>query len=134
VVDKRRESRRGQGGSAFAGEHDFVAFGVDAHGEVRWFAVFGFGLAGELAAGGDDFLGTGDDVGDLEAHAGPSAFAFAAAVDADNGPAEGDFADDVGLFGDLGSEDIAVEIDGALDVSGPYDVFDLFDVHDEGAS
>jgi len=42
---------------AFAGEHEFVAFGVHAHGEVGWFVVFGLGFAGELAAGGGDFGG-----------------------------------------------------------------------------
>ena len=48
------------------------------------FVVLGLRFVGELAAATDDFFGACDDIGDLETHAGPGAFAFAAVVDADD--------------------------------------------------
>ena len=124
-------SEHGGGGGrlALAGEHEFVAFGVNAHGEVRGFVVLGLGVAGELAAGSEDFGGTSHDVGNLEGEAGPGAFAFSAAVDADGGSGDGDFADEVVVFGDFGSEGFLVEGDGAVPVGGPDGVFDSFDDH-----
>ena len=112
-----------------AGEHDLVAVGVDAHGEVGRLAVFGFGLAGEGAAGGDDFGGGGDDVGDLEGDAGPGFFAAAVGVDGDGGAVDGDVGDVWVLAGDLAREGGGVELGGAGGVGGPDGVFYGFNNH-----
>ena len=66
-----------------AAEHEVVSFGIDAHGEVGWLAVFGLGFLGTLSAGTSDGLGPRYDIGDLEGQAGPSALAFASPVDGD---------------------------------------------------
>src|SRR5687767_5038576 len=77
----------------FPRQHDLIPLGIHAHGEVGRFVIFGLGFADQLAAGGDDFGGAGDDVGDLEAEAGPGAVAFAAAMDADDAAGDLDLAD-----------------------------------------
>ena len=69
---------------SLAGEHDLVAFSVGAEGEVGRFAgLVGHRFVAEDAAGGDEFGGSGDDIGDLEREAGPCGFVLAAAVDAE---------------------------------------------------
>lgn len=111
------------------GQHDFVTFGVNAHGEVGRFAVFGLGFAGDLSPGSDDLGGTGDNIGDLEAHAGPGASSFAPAMNADDAAADRDFTDDFRPLDDLGTEDILIEFQGTVHIHGPDDIFDTFDFH-----
>ena len=114
---------------AFAGEHELVAFGVDAHGEVWGFVVLGLGFAGECATSSGDFCGACDDIGDLEAEAGPGAFAFAAAVDTDDAVGDFDLGDGGILTNDSGSKDLGVKGDGAVGVRCPDDVFQAFNLH-----
>jgi hypothetical protein len=67
-----------------AGEHDLIAFRVGAEGEVGWFArLVGHRFVAEDASSGDEFTGSGEDIGDLEREAGPSGFVVTAAVDAE---------------------------------------------------
>lgn len=115
---------------AFAGEHELVAFGVDAHGEVWGFVIFGLGFAGECAACSGDFGSAGDDIWDLEAEAGPCAVAFAAAVDTDDAVGDLDLSDGGVLSDDFGSKDLSVKGDGAVGVRSPDDVFQAFNLHD----
>ena len=56
----------GQALATRATEHDLIAVGVFAHGEVRGLAVFGLGFAGAFAARGDHFARTDYDIGDLK--------------------------------------------------------------------
>ena len=50
-----------------ASEHDLIAFGVGAEGEVGLLArLVGHWFMAESAAGGDEFGGSGEDIGDLE--------------------------------------------------------------------
>ena len=114
---------------ALLGEHDFVAFGIDAHGEVEWVFRGVGGFASEGAAGFFEERDGRAVVVALEAHAGPGAFAFSAAVDADDAAAEGELGDGVVAMDELGTEEVAVEFEGAIHVGGPDDVFDFFDSH-----
>jgi len=66
------------------GEHDFVAFRINAEGEVD-LTVFFLWFFDESAAVGFDEFDSGEDVIALEAEAGPDSFAFAATVDTNCG-------------------------------------------------
>ena len=96
---------------------------------MRRLVVLGLGFAHELTAGGDDFGSTGDDIGHLEAEAGPGALPFAAAVNADDAIADRDLADDFVLLQHGAAEDLLVEVQGATHVRCPDDVFEAFDFH-----
>lgn len=113
--------------AAITGEHDFVAFGVDAHGEVGWLSVLGLGFTRALTAGCSDFGGAFDDVGYLEGNTGPGLFAFASAVDGDDAAGDFDVGDMGVLFDDLSAEDVLVEGGGSIGICGPDGVFDFFD-------
>lgn len=109
--------------------HEFVAVGVDAHGEVE--RIFGgvVGFAGEVAAVGFEFGDGRAEVFDLKGEAGPGALAFAAAVNADDAVGDLNFRPDFGFHGDSAVEEVAVEGDGALPVGGPEGVFCFGDGH-----
>ncbi|MFT7302957.1 MAG: hypothetical protein ACI8UZ_001795 [Akkermansiaceae bacterium] len=92
AIEERKEPEEAQGilehgsGGAFLGEHEFVAFGVEAEGEVDE-AIFFLGLADEVAAILFDQVDAFLDVVTLETKAGPGAFSFAPTVDSDGGSA-----------------------------------------------
>lgn len=114
-----------------ASEHDLVALGVGAHGEVgRLAGLVGHWLVAQQAAGGDDFGGTGKDIGDLEGETGPGGFILAAAVDAERGSGDVKLGKVFVLAGDFRTEERGVEIHGSGQVLGPDDVFKAFDGHD----
>ncbi len=115
---------------ALAGEHDLVAFGIGAHGEVGRFAIFGLRVVAQLAASSDDLGGSSDHVGNLKAQACPSGLVLASAVDTDNATADVDLGDVLGLADDTSPQRIAIKGDGARGVFCPDDVFDAFDDHD----
>ena len=113
-----------------AGEHDLVAFSVGAEGEVGRFAgLVGHRFVAEDAAGGDEFGGSGEDIGDLEREAGPSGFVLTAAVDAEGGSGDVEFGEVFVLASDFGAEERGVESHGSGEVLGPDDVFEAFDGH-----
>ena len=113
-----------------AAEHDLIAFGVGAEGEVGRFAgLVGHRFVAEDAAGGDEFGGSGEDIGDLEREAGPSGFVLTAAVDAEGGSGDVEFSEVFVLAGDFGAEERGVESHGSGKVFGPDDVFEAFDGH-----
>lgn len=114
---------------AFAGEHDFIAFCIHAHGQMGWLAIFRLGFTGELTAGSHDLLGTCDDVWDLKAEPSPGAIAFAPSMDADDALTNGYFTDDVVLFQNAATEDGDIELDGAIHIGSPDDVFKAFYFH-----
>ena len=111
------------------GHHELVAVRVDAHREVE--GIFGgvVRLAGETAAVRFEFLDGGAEVCHLKGEAGPSAFAFAAAVDADDAVGHLDFGPDFGFHGHGAPEEVAVEGDGALPIGSPESVFGLENGH-----
>ena len=114
-----------------AGEHDLVAFGVGAESEVgRLARLVGHRLVAEDAAGGDEFGGSGEDIGDLEREAGPSGFVLTAAVDAEGRAGDVELGEVFVLAGDFCAEKRGVEIYGSGEVFGPDDVFEAFDGHD----
>jgi len=113
-----------------AGEHDLVAFGVGAEGEVGRFAgLVGHWFVAEDAAGGDEFGGSGEDIGDLEREAGPSGFVLAATVDAEGRASDVEFGEVFVLAGDFRAEERGVESHGSGKVFRPDDVFEAFDGH-----
>jgi hypothetical protein len=111
------------------GEHNFVAFGVDRHGEMEGVLGSVIGFSRESAPCFLEERDGGAEVVALEAHAGPSAFAFAATVDADDGSAKGELCHGVVLVHQFGAKEVAIEPQCAIHVSGPNDVFNFFDVH-----
>jgi len=113
-----------------AGEHDLVALGVSAHGEMGGFLGGVFGWAKDEAAGGAQSVARGEEVADLEGQPGPRALAFATAVDAENAASDGEFGHDVGLAHDFGIEDVAVETHRPRHVFCPDEIFQFFDVHE----
>jgi len=113
---------------ALLGEHEFVAFGVIAKGEVDE-AIFFFGFADEVAAVGFDEVDALADVIALEAEAGPGAFSFTAAVDAEGGSAEGEFTPDFHFEGEFCAEGFLVEFNGAEMVGSPEGVFHFLNLH-----
>ncbi len=116
----------------FAREHDLVALGVGAHGEVGRFAgLVGHCLVAQDATSGNEFDGSGEDIGDLEGEAGPGGFVFAAAVDAERGSGDVEFGEICILAGDFRTEERGIEIHGAGEVLGPDDVFETFDGHSD---
>ncbi len=118
-----------RGSVAALGHHEFVAFGVDAHGEVEGVLGGVVRLGGEGAAAGEELSDAAAEVVELEGEAGPGAFAFAAAVDAEGGTGDDDFAPDFHFEGDGAAEEVAVEVQAALPIGGPEDVFDFEDLH-----
>jgi hypothetical protein len=114
---------------AAAGEHELIAFGIDAHREMRRFAVFGFRFTSELSTTGDNFLRAGDNIGHLKGESRPGAFAGTAAMDANDRSANHNFTDDLGFLGHFAAENLAVKAQGARHVGGPEDVFHAFDIH-----
>ncbi len=115
-------------------EHDLVAFGVGAEGEVgRLARLVRHRFVTESASSGDEFGGSGDDIGDLEGQAGPSGFVLATAVDAEGRAGNVEFGEVFVLAGDFRAEERAVEINGSGEVFGPDDVFEAFDGHLVGA-
>ena len=89
----------------------------------------GSGFAGEFPARGNDFLGARHHVRDLETQARPRPLSFPATVDTDHRTRELDFGDHFRFAGHGGSQDVAIEIEGALDVGGPDDVLRALYVH-----
>ena len=113
-----------------AREHDLVALGVGAHGEVGRFAgLIGHRFVAQDASGSYDFSGSSEDIGDLEGEAGPGGFVFAAAVDAEGGASDVEFGEVFVLAGDFRAEKRGVEIHGSGEVLGPDDVLEAFDGH-----
>ena len=113
-----------------AGEHDLVAFGVGAEGEVGRFAgLVGHRFVAESAAGGDEFGGSSDDIGDLEGEAGPSGFVLATAVDAEGRAGDFEFGEVFVLAGDFRAKERCIETHGTGEVFGPDDIFEAFDGH-----
>ena len=115
---------------SLAGEHDLVAFGIGAHGEVGRFAIFGLRVVAQRAAGSDDLGGSRDHVGNLKTQASPSGLVLASAVDTENTAANVDLGDVLGLTDDTSPQCIAIKGNGAGGVFCPDDVFDAFDDHD----
>ena len=114
-----------------AGEHDLVAFSVGAEGEVGRFAgLVGHRFVAEDAAGGDEFGGSGEDIGDLEGEAGPSGLVLTAAVDSEGRAGDVELGEVFVLAGDFRTEERGVEGHGSGEVLGPDDVFEAFDGHD----
>ena len=118
---------------AFLSDHDFVAFGIKAKSEVDH-AVFFFGFADESAAVFLNEFDGGGEVVALKAQAGPGTFTFASAVDANGGTAEGEFAPDFHFEGELGTEGVLIEFDGAEMVRSPEGVFDFLNLHGGGVA
>ena len=113
-----------------AREHDLVALGVGAHGEVGRFAgLIGHRFVAQDTSGGDDFGRSGEDIGDLEGEAGPGGFVLPAAVDAKGGASDVEFGEVFVLAGDFRAEKRGVEIHGSGEVLGPDDVFEAFNGH-----
>ena len=113
-----------------AREHDLVAFGVGAHGEVGRFAgLIGHWLMAQYTSSGDDFGSSGKDIGDLEGEAGPGGFVFTTAVNAEGGASDVEFGEVFVLAGDFRAEKRGVEIHGSGEVLGPDDVFEAFNGH-----
>ena len=111
------------------GHHELVAVGVDAHREVK--GVFGsvVGFAGETAAMRFQLLDGGAEVFHLKGEAGPSAFPFAAAVDANDAVGHLDLGPDFGFHSHGAPEKVAVKGDGALPIGSPESVFGLENGH-----
>ena len=113
-----------------AREHDLVAFGVGAEGEVGRFAgLVGHRFVAEDASGGDEFGSSNEDIGDLEGEAGPSGFVLTAAVDSEGRAGDVELGEVFVLAGDFRTEERGVEIHGSGEVFGPDDVFEAFDGH-----
>ena len=113
-----------------AREHDLIAFGVGAEGEVgRFPRLLGHRFVTESASSGDEFGGSGDDIGDLEGEASPSGFVLATAVDADGRSGDVEFGEVFVLASDFRAEERSVKTHGAGEVFGPDDVFEAFDGH-----
>ena len=114
----------------FAREHDLVALGVGAHGEVgRLAGLIGHRFVAQDTSGSYDFGRSGEDIRDLEGEAGPGGFVFATAVDAERGTGNVEFGEGFVLAGDFRAEKRGVEIHGSGEVLGPDDVFKAFNGH-----
>ena len=115
-----------------AHKHKLIAFGVDAHGEVRR-------LAGrirrrffeKLTAGRNYLTRALDDVCHLEAEPRPRPLSVAAAVDADDRPCDVHFTDDISLTKDPRLQRAAIEFHGPLHVRRPDDVLCAFNLHEK---
>lgn len=115
--------------ASLAAEHELIAVGVDAHGEVGRFSVLGLWFLWALSSVLANLAGPCDDIGNLEGQSGPCAFAFASAMDGDTPATDFEFSD-VGIgFYHGGSEDLLVEASGTRRVGGPDGVFQLLDLH-----
>lgn len=115
--------------TASAAEHDLIAVGVFAHGQVRRFAVFGLWFAFAFSACCDDLSCTEHDICDLEGEAGPGLLAFATAVNGDQAASDFDFCDVWVLSRDGAAKASLVEGGCALGVGRPNSVFQFFDMH-----
>jgi len=113
-----------------AREHDLVALGVGAHGEVGRFAgLVGHRLVAKDTSGSNEFGSSGKDIGNLEGEAGPDGFVLAAAVDSEGRAGDVEFGEVFVLAGHFRAEERGVEIHGSGEVLGPDDVFKAFDGH-----
>ena len=113
-----------------AREHDLVALGVGAHGEVGRFAgLVGNRLVAKDTSGGYKFGSSGKDIGNLEGEASPGGFVLSAAVDTEGGAGDVELGEVFVLAGDFRAEERGVESHGAGEVLGPDDVFKAFDGH-----
>src|ERR1700678_674806 len=115
--------------ASFSSQHKFIAFGIHTHRQMGRFISFGLRFAGELAAGSDNLLGTGNNIRNLKTHARPSPFPLSPAMDTDGGTAHRNLADDFGCLDYFSTENLAIESHGAFRVGRPDHIFHTFDVH-----
>jgi hypothetical protein len=109
-------------------EHELIAFGVVAEGEVDKAILF-FGLADEVATVLPDEVNSFPDVIALETEASPGSLSFPPAVNANGGTTEGDFAPDLHFKGKLGPESRLIELDRTKVVGRPDGVFHFLNLH-----
>ncbi len=115
------------------GHHELVAFGIHTHGEVQRI-LGGIGRLGNEAATALDEPGNPRaQVVELERQPSPRAFAFAAAVDANGGSRDDDFAPGFARERDLATEELLIEIQATPPVGRPQDIFNFFNFHERGA-
>lgn len=110
-----------------AAEHEIVAFGIDAHREMGWFTILVLGILRALSARGPHGLGARHHIGNLKGQAGPSALAFATAVDGDESAGDLHLGNMRILAHDGGAEEFAVESRGPHRIGRPDRVFEFFD-------
>lgn len=109
--------------------HEFVAFGIDAHGEVQrifrgvvWFggeASAAFGEAGNSLA----------QVIELEGQSSPRPLALATAMNPECGACNDDFTPDLGLETHHAPEEFAIEFQATLPIGRPQHILYFLNLH-----
>ncbi len=135
-IPSRREKRRRRPsgnwnmtlGRTFLGEHEFVAFGVEAEGEMNE-TVFFLGFADQAATVFLNEFDSDEDVVALEAEAGPCAFSFTTAMNSNRGATEGDLAPDFHFEGEFCAKGLLVEFNGTEVVGCPDGIFHFLNLH-----
>jgi hypothetical protein len=113
-------------------DHDFIALGIGAHGEMRGFLGSVLRRSDNCSARGSQSVARAEKVAHLKRQPRPGARAFTAAMDPESGTGNGEFGHDLGLANDFGIKDFTIESHRPRHVLRPDEVFQFLDVHSGG--